>query len=29
LETSTEVVDGCPFCGLCTEHKQHICLALI
>ena len=30
LEFSTEVKDGCPLdCGLCTEHKQHTCLALI
>ena len=30
LEYSTEVVDGCPLdCGLCPEHKQHTCLALI
>ncbi len=30
LEFSTEVRDGCPLdCGLCPEHKQHICLALI
>ena len=30
LKYSTEVVDGCPLdCGLCTEHKQHTCLALI
>ena len=30
LEFSTEVVDGCPLdCGLCPEHKQHACLALI
>ena len=30
LETSTEVKDGCPLdCGLCPEHKQHTCLALI
>ncbi len=30
LEFSTEVVDGCPLdCGLCPEHKQHTCLALI
>ena len=30
LEFSTEVVDGCPLdCGLCPEHKQHICLGLI
>lgn len=27
---STEVKDGCPLdCGLCPEHKQHICLALV
>ena len=30
LQYSTEVKDGCPLdCGLCPEHKQHICLALI
>ncbi len=30
LQHSTEVVDGCPLdCGLCPEHKQHTCLALI
>ena len=30
LDFSTEVVDGCPRdCGLCPEHKQHTCLALI
>ena len=30
LEFSTEVDEGCPLdCGLCPEHKQHICLALI
>jgi uncharacterized radical SAM superfamily Fe-S cluster-containing enzyme len=30
LETSTEVKGGCPLdCGLCPEHKQHMCLALI
>ena len=30
LEFSTEVKDGCPLdCGLCPEHKQHLCLALI
>ena len=30
LEFATEVKDGCPYdCGLCTEHKQHACLALI
>ena len=30
LEFSTKVLDGCPLdCGLCPEHKQHICLALI
>ena len=30
LEFSTEVKDGCPLdCGLCPEHKQHMCLALI
>ena len=30
LQFSTEVVDGCPKdCGLCPEHKQHTCLALI
>ena len=27
---STEVREGCPLdCGLCPEHKQHTCLALI
>jgi uncharacterized radical SAM superfamily Fe-S cluster-containing enzyme len=27
---STEIVNGCPFdCGLCPEHRQHTCLALI
>jgi uncharacterized radical SAM superfamily Fe-S cluster-containing enzyme len=26
----TSVVDGCPYdCGLCPEHKQHTCLAII
>ncbi|MDA1349099.1 MAG: radical SAM protein [Chloroflexi bacterium] len=30
LAFSTEVKDGCPYdCGLCPEHKQHACLALI
>ena len=30
LSFSTEVKDGCPLdCGLCPEHKQHICLAII
>ena len=30
LEFSSEVDRGCPLdCGLCPEHKQHICLALI
>ena len=30
LQYSTEVKDGCPLdCGLCPEHGQHICLALI
>ena len=30
LKFSTEVKDGCPLdCGLCHEHKQHMCLALI
>ena len=30
LDFSTAVKDGCPLdCGLCPEHKQHICLALI
>ncbi len=29
LETSTEVKDECPLdCGLCTGHKQNMCLAL-
>ncbi len=30
LEFTTEVKDGCPYdCGLCPEHKQHTCLAII
>ena len=30
VEFQTEVKDGCPYdCGLCPEHKQHTCLALI
>lgn len=30
LQFSTEVKDGCPLdCGICPEHKQHTCLALI
>ena len=30
LDFSTQVDQGCPLdCGLCPEHKQHICLALI
>ena len=30
LEFSTQVDEGCPLdCGLCPEHKQHICLGLI
>ena len=30
LQYSTEVKNGCPLdCGLCPEHKQHTCLALI
>jgi 7,8-dihydro-6-hydroxymethylpterin dimethyltransferase len=30
LSFSTEVAKGCPDdCGLCPEHKQHTCLALI
>ena len=30
LQFSTEVEEGCPLdCGLCPEHKQHTCLALI
>jgi uncharacterized radical SAM superfamily Fe-S cluster-containing enzyme len=30
LEFATEVKEGCPRdCGLCPEHKQHTCLALI
>jgi uncharacterized radical SAM superfamily Fe-S cluster-containing enzyme len=30
LDFSTEVKDGCPLdCGLCPEHKQHTCVALI
>ena len=29
LDFSTLVKDGCPLaCGLCPEHKQHMCLAL-
>lgn len=29
-EFQTEVRDGCPLdCGLCPDHKQHTCLALI
>ena len=29
-EFTTEVKNGCPYdCGLCPEHKQHTCLALI
>ncbi len=30
LDFSTEVNEGCPWdCGLCPEHKQHTCVALI
>ena len=30
LRFQTEVKDGCPLdCGLCPEHQQHTCLALI
>ncbi len=30
LEFQTEVKDGCPLdCGMCPEHKQHACLAII
>jgi uncharacterized radical SAM superfamily Fe-S cluster-containing enzyme len=30
LEFATEIRDGCPHdCGLCTDHQQHACLALI
>ena len=30
LETQTEVVEGCPLdCGLCPDHKQHVCLGII
>ena len=30
LEFTTEVAEGCPHdCGLCPEHQQHTCLALI
>src|SRR6266851_3914754 len=30
LEFQTETVDGCPLdCGLCPEHKQHACLAVL
>ena len=30
LEFQTEVKDGCPLdCGLCPDHKQHSCFALI
>ncbi len=30
LKFSTEVREGCPYdCGLCPDHKQHTCLALI
>ena len=30
LATQTQVKDGCPSdCGLCPEHKQHACLAII
>jgi 7,8-dihydro-6-hydroxymethylpterin dimethyltransferase len=28
--TQTEIADGCPLdCGLCPEHKQHTCLAIV
>ena len=30
LQFQTEVRDGCPAdCGLCPEHKQHVCLGII
>jgi uncharacterized radical SAM superfamily Fe-S cluster-containing enzyme len=30
VRISTEVSKGCPLdCGLCPEHRQHTCLALI
>ncbi len=30
LELQTEEVDGCPLdCGLCPQHKQHACLAIV
>jgi 7,8-dihydro-6-hydroxymethylpterin dimethyltransferase len=30
LEFQTEARDGCPLdCGLCPEHRQHVCLGLI
>jgi uncharacterized radical SAM superfamily Fe-S cluster-containing enzyme len=30
LEYTTPVKDGCPWdCGLCPEHRQHLCLGLI
>ena len=30
LEFATEVREGCPLdCGLCPDHKQHTCIALI
>ena len=30
LQFSTTVQQGCPFdCGLCPEHRQHICLGII
>ena len=30
LEFNTEVKEGCPYdCGLCPDHQQHVCLALI
>jgi 7,8-dihydro-6-hydroxymethylpterin dimethyltransferase len=30
LEFQTEVSDGCPLdCGMCPEHKQHACLAVV
>jgi len=30
LEFQTEVRDGCPLdCGMCPDHKQHACLAIV
>lgn len=30
VERATEVRDGCPYdCGLCPEHQQHTCLAIL